>query len=110
MRGVNDRNFLNAWQILYRASCPAGAETEWRVGDVAWLKQRHGFGARDYAFAIEVHRLRRAAGRDRAWTLLVTTEHWWDGAQTLVMSKTWARVPHGSARDIVAWMKEQEQR
>lgn len=50
MRGVNDKNFFNSWQILYRATCPNVTQSHWQVDDVDWHKERHSFFADSYAY------------------------------------------------------------
>ncbi|MBS0222524.1 MAG: hypothetical protein JSR91_17480 [Proteobacteria bacterium] len=107
MRGVNDRNFFNLWQILYRATCPNPRQVHWQIGDVDWRKDRHSFSGTDYAVTLEVHHLRHA-GRG-AWTLMVAVEHWWDGAGAALKTTTWARVVQGNPKSIIGWLQQQEQ-
>lgn len=108
MRGVNDRNFFNYWQILYRATCPSPSQTHWRVGDVDWRKERHSFSGVDYAVTLEVHHLRRVARDSESWTLMVAMEHWWDGNGESLKDTSWARVINGNPRTIVSWLHRQE--
>ena len=63
MRGVNDRNFLNAWRLVQRATCPDAERTTWRVGDVEWGKERISFAGTSYRVSLEVHLLRLACCR-----------------------------------------------
>lgn len=104
MRGVNDRNFLNRWQILHRATCPGLHATSWQVGDVVWRKDRISFAGSACAVTLELHHLERASAR---WTLLVVAEHWWDGKNEPIKATTWARALAGSPKAIVAWLREQ---
>jgi hypothetical protein len=108
MRGVNDRNFLNFWQILYRATCPSPAQTHWHVGDVDWRKDRHSFSGTDYAVTLEVHLLRRTARDGGAWALMVATEHWWHASAEPLRSTSWARVLEGNPRVITSWLQRQD--
>ncbi len=108
MRGVNDRNFFNLWQILYRATCPRPGQAHWRVGDVDWRKERHSFSGVDYAVTLEVHHLRCTPRGGASWTLMVVTEHWWDGSEELVKSVSWARVISGNPKAITTWLRGQE--
>jgi len=108
MRGVNDRNFINLWQILHRVTCPTLEESRWRVGDVEWRKDRHSFSGCDYALALEVHSLQHAAKAGLGWKLLVTIEHWWDSDRAVLRSTTWARVVAGSSKAVIAWLKQQQ--
>jgi hypothetical protein len=61
MRGVNDRNFFNSWQLLYKNSCPGATRTHWHVGDVEWQKDRHSYFGSAYSVTNEVH-IRRRSG------------------------------------------------
>lgn len=107
MRGVNDPNFFNAWQILYRETCPSATHSLWHAGDVEWRKDRHSFFGSSYAVSNEVHTLRRSAPGG-AWVLVVVIENWWDGRREPIKTTTWARAIEGSAKDIVAWMRQHE--
>ncbi|MGH7013625.1 MAG: hypothetical protein ACREEL_05625 [Stellaceae bacterium] len=104
MRRVNDRNFLNRWQILHQASCPGLHATSWRVGDVAWRKNRLSFTGPDCAVTLELHHLDRTSAR---WALLVVVEHWWDGKNEPIKATTWARVLTGSPKAVIAWLRAQ---
>ena len=104
MRSVNDKNFLNAFQLLYRATNRSGA-ARWKVGEVEWRRERHSFSGSDYAVSLEVHCLGGAG-----WTLMVFAEHWWDGGQNLLKTQTWARVLDGNPKAVLAWMRAQETR
>jgi len=108
MRGVNDRNFFNFWQILYRATCPRPGQTRWRVGDVDWRKERHSFAGADYAVTLEVHHLRCAPRSGPAWALMVVTEHWWDGGEEPLKATNWARVISGNPKAITSWLRSQD--
>jgi hypothetical protein len=108
MRGVNDRNFFNYWQILYRATCANPNQTHWRVGDVDWRKERHSFSGPDYAVILEVHCLRYVARDSGSWTLMVAVEHWWDGNGESLKDTIWARVINGNPRTIVGWLQRHE--
>lgn len=106
MRGVNDRNFFNFWQILYRATCPSATGTHWRIGDVGWRKERLSFSGTDYAVTLEIHHLRSSAGAP--WTLMVAMEHWWDEKGEPLKATNWARVIRGNPKTIIAWLQRQE--
>jgi len=108
MRGVNDRNFFNYWQILYRAACPNPNQTHWRVGDVDWRKERHSYSGVDYAVTLEVHHLRRLARDGTGWALMVAMEHWWDENGESLKDTIWARVIDGNPRAIIGWLQRQE--
>lgn len=108
MRGVNDRNFLNLWQIVYRATCPGPAATQWRCGPVDWRKDRHSFSGAEYAVTLEVHHLQHRGGAGAAWTLLVSAEHWWGKDGVAIKSTTWARVTAGDGKAVIAWLRQHE--
>jgi hypothetical protein len=108
MRGVNDRNFFNYWQVLYRATCPNPNQTHWRVGDVDWRKERHSYSGADYAVTLEVHHLRRAGRDGTSWALMVAMEHWWDENGESLKDTSWARVIEGNPRTIIGWLLRQE--
>jgi hypothetical protein len=109
MRGVNDRNFFNTWQLLYRKTCPSATHALWQTGDVEWRKDRHSFFGSSYAMSHEVHTLRRS-GRSGGWLLMVVIENWWDGEHEAIKTTTWARVIEGDAKAVVAWMREHQRR
>lgn len=102
MRGVNERTFLNHWEMLLAASCPGPTALHWRVAEVEWHKQRHGYAGADYTIRLEVHRLRH--GGDAGWELLVVKEYWWSG-ETILKSGAWARTVQGSPKAIIAWVR-----
>jgi len=108
MRGVNDRNFFNFWQILYRATCPNAGRAHWRVGDVDWQKDRHSYSGPDYAVTLEIHHLRRTLGEGQSWHLMVIVENWWDGEGDTLKTTTWARVVRGDPGTIIRWLNQQE--
>jgi hypothetical protein len=108
MRGVNNRNFFNSWQILYRATCPGASEARWRVDDVEWRKDRHSFFGSAYAISLEVHLLSRAARGGAGWVLMVVVENWWSDKHDALKTSTWARVVEGTQKAVVAWMRERE--
>jgi hypothetical protein len=108
MRGVNNRNFLNLWQMVYRASVPSPVQTKWRVGEVEWRKERHSFSGVDYAVSTEVHHLRSRPPAGRSWSLMVVTEHWWGDDGKPMKSASWARVLEGNPSVIAAWLKSNE--
>lgn len=109
MRGVNDKNFVNSWQILYRATCPKTSPSHWQVDDVEWHKARHSFFGESYAMSIDVHLLRRRKpNATGSWKLLVVIENWWSGDSELLKTTTWARVLEGSPKAVVSWMGAQQ--
>jgi hypothetical protein len=107
MRGVNNRNFFNIWQLLYRDTCPAATQNLWQVGDIEWRRERHSFFGTAYAVSNEVHLLRRR-GRSSGWLLMVVIENWWNERHDVLKSTTWARVVDGNPKTVIAWMREHE--
>lgn len=107
MRGVNDRNFLNLWQMIYRVSCPGLEATRWRVDAVEWRRERHSFTGPAYSCAHEVHMLERDGG---TWRLMVVSEYWWDEKHAVVKSTIWARMLRGTPQAVLAWVVAQEKR
>lgn len=109
MRGINDRNFLNLWQIVHRATRPGFDQCHWQVGDVDWRTERHSFSAAAYAVALDVHLLSCARGERTLWRLMVVTEYWWDESRAPLKSTSWARMVSGDARAAIAWFREREE-
>lgn len=107
MRGVNDKNFFNLWQMLFRRTCPGFESTCWHVDDVEWRKDRHSFSGGDYSFASDVHCLTKSSTKGPDWQLLVVIEYWWDRDRETLRSTTWARVLSGSQKAIVSWLYRQ---
>ncbi|MBS0520353.1 MAG: hypothetical protein JSR90_16790 [Proteobacteria bacterium] len=110
MRGVNDRGFLNLWQIVHRATCPAPTSTRWQCDGVDWHKDRHSFSGSDYALTLEVHRLQHRGGAGPAWNLMVTLEHWWGANGVALKTVSWARMTTGDAKAAIAWLKQRERK
>jgi hypothetical protein len=108
MRGVNDRKFLNLWQMIHRATCPGLDHARWQVDEVEWCKERHSFTGSAYSFTHEVHLLRRDARGAASWRLAVVSEYWWDEHHDIVKSTTWARMLDGEAKSAIAWIAAQE--
>ncbi len=105
MRRVNDKDFFNTWQMVYRSTCPSPTETHWKVGDVDWSKSRHSFFGGSYGNSTEVHVLRRSNGRTGSWSLMVVIENWWAGKSDPCRSSIWSKVVAGDAKSVVAWMR-----
>jgi hypothetical protein len=109
MRGVNDKNFFNSWQILHRATCPAPNQTRWQVDDVEWQRERHSFFASVYSVSIDIHLLRRHARQSvSGWHLMVVIENWWGGSNDAIKTTNWARVLDGNPKSVVSWLRGQE--
>ncbi|MGH7036270.1 MAG: hypothetical protein ACREFL_21290 [Stellaceae bacterium] len=108
MRGINDRNFLNLWQMVHRATRPSLDQCHWQVGDVDWRTERHSFSGAAYASALDVHLLSRARGGRTLWRLMVVAEYWWDENRAPLRSTIWARMASGDARAVIAWFREHE--
>ncbi|HTZ80173.1 MAG TPA: hypothetical protein VMC10_19845 [Stellaceae bacterium] len=109
MRGLNDRRFLNLFQIVHRASFPDPTRTHRSIGDVEWRKDRHTFAGAGYSFSTDIHQLRHAGKNRAGWELMVVTEHWWDARHEPLRSATWVKALQGSAPAIAAWFRDQEQ-
>ncbi len=108
MRGLNDRSFLNLFQIVHRANCPEPTRGRWRIDDVEWRKDRHTFSGAGYAFSTEVHQIRRPGGDRQGWALMVVAEYWWDERQEVLRSSTWAKALDGNVQVIAAWFRDRE--
>jgi hypothetical protein len=109
MRTVSDRNFMNSWHIVHKATNPTQNNHRWHVADVDWQRERHRFAGGGYSFMIEVHRLDcRVAGKT-SWSLLVVIEYWWDATNDeVIRSTSWGKRLSGNTQAIGKWMREQE--
>jgi len=107
MKGVNDKSFLNLWQIVYRATVPSATHDHWRVSEVDWRRQRHHFSGESYSFSIETHTLSCLAKSRSGWSLFVVVENWWDQDHETMRSSVWARSYTGNKRSIIEWFKSQ---
>lgn len=103
---LGDSNFINLFQQLVASTNSDRNRDEWRVAGVAWSRQRIAQWTAGLSFQIETHRLHHAhAG---TWTLFVVHELWWgENRSKTIRNVHWARLEHGSAKDVLKWIKLQ---
>ncbi len=70
-------------------------------------RERHSFTGPKHGLTIEIITLTRS-GR-RGWSLMVTKEYWWAGAESKAFKNLrWARALGGQRSDLFAWLRAQE--
>ena len=108
MKGVNDKSFLNLWQLVLDATNLALDVHAWRVGNVQWRRDRHSYRSSTHSFTLEVHTIEQHERERIVWRLFVVKEHWWgsDG-KNAVKSNIWARVLVGRREAVLKWFREQ---
>lgn len=109
MKTLSDASFFRVFNLLVGTSNPGQKLDSWTIDDVHFERERHTFGGRTYCFAIDVFALSRV-GR-RGWSLIVVKEFWWDGGhRRSIRTQGWSKLAGGSRRDVMVWLRGQEQR
>ncbi len=108
MKTLASASFFRAFDLLIGTGNPGLRLDDWQAGGVRFERERHSYSGRSHCFTIEVFLLTRP-GR-HGWQLMVAKEHWWDGGhKRAIKTLRWSQPLGGSRRDILAWLREQEQ-
>lgn len=108
VKAVRSKGFLDLWRAVYLKTNPGPERSRWRIGEVEWTRQTHSFRGRDYSLWLEIHRLRRDAGTNRGWSVLVVAERWWEEGRTdAFRTVEWRRVLSGKDSDVVSWLTKE---
>lgn len=101
MKSFTDARFALAFNRLVSSAHLHGDDDRWQVGGVAIARERHNCRGPEYAFSLEVFRLR--AERRPAWDMIVVRQHWWGPSHKPIRSSQWARLLGGSKAAALAW-------
>jgi hypothetical protein len=107
MKSFASPSFFRLFDLLLSATNPGLKLTCWAYDGVAFERERHSFTGPKHAVTIEIFTLTRA-GR-RGWSLMVTKEYWWAGAESRAFKNLrWARPLSGQRGDLLNWLRTQE--
>lgn len=100
-------SFFRLFDLLVSTTNPGLRLTHWTHDGVEFERERHSFTGPKHGLTIEIVILSRA-GR-RGWSLMVTKEYWWAGAESRPFKNLrWARPLTGQRSDLLAWLRAQE--
>jgi len=95
------------FDLLVSITNPGSRLTHWTHDGVEFERERHSFSGPKHGLTIEIVTLTRS-GR-RGWSLMVTKEYWWAGADSKAFKNLrWARPISGQRSDLFAWLRAQE--
>jgi len=107
MKSFARPSFFRVFDLLVSTTNPQFRRTRWTHNGVDFERERHSFSGPKHGLTIEIITLTRP-GR-RSWSLMVTKEYWWAGAESKAFKNLrWARPLSGQRGDILAWMRAQE--
>ena len=107
MKSFARPSFFRVFDLLVSTSNPQFRRSRWTHDGVEFERERHSFSGPRHGLTIEIITL-TGSGR-RGWTLMVTKEYWWAGAENKPFKNLrWARPLNGQRSDILAWMRAQE--
>ena len=107
MKSFARPSFFRVFDLLVSTSNPQFRRSRWTHDGVEFERERHSFSGPRHGLTIEIITLTRS-GR-RGWTLMMTKEYWWAGAENKPFKNLrWARPLNGQRSDILAWMRAQE--
>ena len=107
MKSFARPSFFRLFDLLLSTSNPGLKLTRWTHEGVEFERERHSFSGPKHGLTIEIITLTRT-GR-RGWSLMVTKEYWWAGAESRAFKNLrWARPLSGQRADLLAWLRAQE--
>jgi len=107
MKSFARPSFFRLFDLLLSTSNPGLKLTRWTHEGVEFERERHSFAGPKHGLTIEICTLTR--GGRRGWSLMVTKEYWWAGAETQAFKQLrWARPLRGQRSDLLAWLRTQE--
>jgi hypothetical protein len=107
MKSLARPSFFRLFDLLLGTTNQGLKLTCWTHDGVEFERERHSFTGPKHGFTIEIFTLTR--GGRRGWSLMVTKEYWWAGAESKAFKNTrWARPLSGQRSDLFAWLKQQE--
>jgi hypothetical protein len=107
MRSLARPSFFRMFDLLMSTTNPGLKLTHWTHDGVEFERERHSFTGPKHGLTIEIVTLTHS-GR-RGWSLMVTKEYWWTGAESKAFKNLrWARPISGQRNDLFAWLRAQE--
>jgi hypothetical protein len=107
MKSLARPSFFRMFDLLLSTTNPGLKLTRWTHDGVDFERDRYSFMGPKHGLTIEIFTLTRA-GRP-GWSLMVTKEYWWAGAEgTAFKNSRWARPLSGQRGDLFAWLLKQE--
>lgn len=107
MKSLARPSFFRTFDLLLSTTNPGLKLTRWTHDGVEFERERHSFVGPKHGLTIEIVSLTR--GGRRGWSLMVTKEYWWAGAESKAFKDLrWARPLSGQRNDMLAWLRAQE--
>jgi hypothetical protein len=107
MKSLARPSFFRMFDLLVSTTNPGSKLTQWTHDGVEFERERHSFSGPKHGLTIEIITLTRS-GR-HGWSLMVTKEYWWAGADSRAFKNLrWARPISGQRSDLLAWLRAQE--
>jgi hypothetical protein len=107
MKSLARPSFFRMFDLLMSTTNPGLKLTHWTHDGVEFERERHSFTGPKHGLTIEIVTLTHS-GR-RGWSLMVTKEYWWTGAESKAFKNLrWARPISGQRNDLFAWLRAQE--
>jgi hypothetical protein len=107
MKSFARPSFFRVFDLLLGVGNPGLQQLRWTYDGVEFERERHSFTGPKHGLTIEIVTLTR--GGRRGWSLMVTKEYWWAGAESRAFkNQRWARPLSGLRGDILAWLRAKE--
>ena len=107
MKSLARPSFFRMFDLLMSTTNPGLKLTHWAHDGVEFERERHSFTGPKHGLTIEIVTLTHSARR--GWSLMVTKEYWWTGAESKAFKNLrWARPISGQRNDLFAWLGAQE--
>jgi hypothetical protein len=107
MKSLARPSFFRMFDLMLATTNPGLKLMRWTHDGVELERERHSFTSARHGLTIEIITVSRT-GR-RGWSLMVTKEYWWAGAEGKPFKNTrWARPLSGQRADLMAWLHAQE--
>jgi hypothetical protein len=107
MRSLTRPSFFRMFDLLLATTNPGLRLAHWTHDGAQFERERLSFTSPRHGLTIEIITVSRS-GRC-SWSLMVTKEYWWTGADAKPFKSTrWARPLTGPRSDVMAWLQSQE--
>jgi hypothetical protein len=107
MKSLARPSFFRMFDLLLSTTNPGSKLAHWTYEGVEFERERLSLTGPKHGLTIEIITLTHS-GR-RGWSLMVTKEYWWAGAEHKAFKNMrWARPISGQRNDPMAWLRVQE--